>query len=64
MKASHKLQVIKTDKDGVFSFAMPRAGWWGFAALLEDEQTEVGPDGKSYPVEWGALIWVYADSIQ
>ena len=26
-------QVIKTDPNGVFSYTMPRAGWWGFAAL-------------------------------
>ena len=23
-------QVAKTDKNGVFTFAVPRAGWWGF----------------------------------
>jgi cobalt/nickel transport protein len=28
-------QVVKADKNGVFSYAMPRAGWWG-AAALED----------------------------
>ena len=27
-------QVIKTDPNGVFSYTMPRAGWWGFAALV------------------------------
>lgn len=54
-------QVIKTDADGVFSYAMPAAGWWGFAALSEDERTMLNPgDGKEYPVEIGALIWVHA----
>jgi cobalt/nickel transport protein len=53
-------QVIKTDADGVFSYAMPIAGWWGFAALNEDENTLLNPeDGKQYPVEIGALIWVH-----
>ena len=52
-------QVIKTDVNGLFSYAMPKAGWWGFAALSEDEKTMKNPEGgKQYPVEIGALIWV------
>jgi cobalt/nickel transport protein len=53
-------QVLKTDADGVFSYAMPRAGWWGFAALLEGEQAMASPTGEHVPVEQGALIWVRA----
>ena len=53
-------QVIKTDLNGVFSYAMPKAGWWGFAALSEDEHKMLNPnDGKHYPVEIGALMWVH-----
>ena len=51
-------QVIKADANGVFTYAMPRAGWWGFAALNEDEKPMIH-DGKKYPVEIGALIWVH-----
>lgn len=51
-------QVIKADGNGVFDYAMPRAGWWGFAALLEGDAPMQGPDGKSVPVELGALIWI------
>jgi cobalt/nickel transport protein len=52
-------QVVKTDVNGVFSYAMPVAGWWGFAALNEAEEKMVNAvDGKSYPVEIGALIWI------
>lgn len=51
-------QVLKADANGVFSYAMPRAGWWGFAALLEGEQPMTNPEGKEVPVELGALIWV------
>jgi cobalt/nickel transport protein len=29
-------QVVKTDKNGVFTFAVPKAGWWGFAAFTEE----------------------------
>ncbi len=52
-------QVVKADANGVFSYVMPVAGWWGFAALNEAEEKVVKDvDGKSYPVEIGALIWV------
>jgi cobalt/nickel transport protein len=53
-------QVIKADETGAFAYAMPRAGWWGFAALIEGDEPMKGPDGKSVPVELGALIWVKA----
>lgn len=53
-------QVIKAGPDGVFDYAMPRAGWWGFAALLEADQPMQSPDGKAVPVELGALVWVKA----
>lgn len=53
-------QVIKADAQGVFAYAMPRAGWWGFAALVEGEQKLKSPDGKDAPVELGGLIWVKA----
>lgn len=53
-------QVIKADGNGVFAYAMPRAGWWGFAALVEGEQPMKSPAGASVPVEMGGLIWVRA----
>ena len=55
----HVTQVVKTDASGVFSYSMPRAGWWGFAALIEGEKVK-GPDGKDADTELGALIWVKA----
>lgn len=51
-------QVIRADGNGVFSYAMPRAGWWGFAALVEGEQKMTGPQGTPVDVELGGLIWV------
>ena len=51
-------QVIKADANGTFTYAMPRAGWWGFAALLEGDAPMVSPEGTEVPVEEGALIWV------
>ena len=50
-------QVVKTDTNGVFTYAMPHAGWWGFAAL-NTNQEKMMHDGREYPVEIGALIWV------
>ncbi|PLX43470.1 MAG: DUF4198 domain-containing protein [Deltaproteobacteria bacterium] len=54
---SYITQVVKADESGVFSYAMPREGWWGFAALVEgDEKLE--HEGKLYPVEIGGVFWV------
>lgn len=53
-------QVIKADRNGVFAYALPRAGWWGFAALVEADKRRPGPDGKPAPVELGGLMWVKA----
>ena len=50
-------QVVKTDSEGVFTYAMPLAGWWGFAALSTAD-FKMKHDGRSYPVELGAVIWV------
>jgi cobalt/nickel transport protein len=51
-------QVIKADGKGVFAYAMPRAGWWGFAALVESRKPMKAPTGEMVPVEQGALMWV------
>lgn len=51
-------QVIKADASGQFAYAMPRAGWWGFAALVDSDKPVKGPDGKPAKTELGGLIWV------
>lgn len=56
-------QVIKADANGVFTYAMPRAGWWGFAALMEGDE-RMSKDGKDYPMELGAVLWVKAYSMK
>lgn len=53
-------QVIKADANGVFHYGMPKAGWWGFAALAEADYRLPDPDGVPQPVEIGGLIWVNA----
>lgn len=57
-------QVIKADASGTFSYAMPRAGWWGFAALTEGDEKMKGPDGGAAPVEVGGVIWVKATDMK
>ena len=51
-------QVIKADAAGVFSYTMPKAGWWSFAALVEAEKEMENPEGTMVPVELGGLMWV------
>ncbi len=46
-------QTIKADSSGVFTYAVPKAGWWGFAALNTDDRQINGKD-----VEIGAVLWV------
>ncbi|MFZ1983504.1 MAG: DUF4198 domain-containing protein [Desulfatitalea sp.] len=50
-------QVVKADANGVFSYAMPRAGWWGFAALNEADW-KIKHDNEEKGVEIGAVYWV------
>jgi cobalt/nickel transport protein len=46
-------QTIKADPNGVFTYGVPTAGWWGFAALSTDDRQIKGKD-----VEIGAVLWV------
>ncbi len=50
-------QVVKTDSSGIFTYAMPRAGWWGFAAL-KDAPFKIKKDGQPKEVEIGGVYWV------
>ncbi len=51
-------QVVKADDNGIFSYAMPKAGWWGFAALNEADWT-IKHNGVEKNVEIGAVYWVH-----
>jgi cobalt/nickel transport protein len=46
-------QVIRADANGVFTYAVPKPGWWGFAALNMDDTKINDKD-----VEIGAVIWI------
>ncbi len=50
-------QTIKADANGVFTYAAPMAGWWGFAALNPSD-TPMKHEGQDKEVELGAVLWV------
>lgn len=50
-------QTIKADKNGVFTYAVPASGWWGFAALSSSED-KIMLQGEKKDVELGAVLWV------
>lgn len=53
-------QVVKTDDNGIFTYAIPWGGWWGFAALTDAPETMKSPDNKDVGIELGAVFWVEA----
>jgi len=50
-------QTIKADANGLFSYAVPKSGWWGFAAL-NNADYQLSLQGEKKDVELGAVIWV------
>lgn len=52
--------VAVTDANGMFTFGVPRAGYWGFAALGSGPQTE--HEGKELSQD--AVIWIHAWDMQ
>ncbi|MEA1921336.1 MAG: DUF4198 domain-containing protein [Pseudomonadota bacterium] len=56
-------QTIKADANGLFSYAVPKAGWWGFAAL-STATTKLPHNGVDKEVELGAVIWVHFEPWQ
>ncbi|MEI6560112.1 MAG: DUF4198 domain-containing protein [Rhodospirillaceae bacterium] len=52
-------QVVRTDAGGIFAYALPRAGWWGFTVLAEGPAA-AAPDGSPARTELGGTIWVKA----
>jgi cobalt/nickel transport protein len=51
-------QTIKADENGLFTYGVPHAGWWGFAALNTADY-KIKHQGEDKDVEMGAVIWVY-----
>jgi cobalt/nickel transport protein len=57
---AYETQVIRADSQGVFVYGLARAGWWGFAALIDGDMPMKNPQGQDAGVELGGLIWVRA----
>ena len=55
-------QTIKADQNGIFTYATPKAGWWGFAALNEADFKVKSPSGEEKSVEIGAVLWVHFEN--
>lgn len=53
-------QVVYSNAQGEFSISLPKAGWWGIAALIDGDEPLAGPDGKMKPVSEDALLWLHA----
>lgn len=53
-------QTIFTDADGYIIFGIPKAGWWGFAALGVGPETEY----KGKELSQDAVIWVKAEDMK
>lgn len=53
----HVTQVVRADGNGVFTWAVPWAGWWGFSALNTAAE-KMEHQGKPRNVELGAVLWL------
>lgn len=49
-------QAIKADANGVFTYGIPFAGWWGFAALNGADE-KMTRNGEAKDIELGAVLW-------
>lgn len=59
--APHKgmtTQVLRAGKDGAFTYAAPRSGWWCFAATITAEE-RLPYQNEDKPLEMIAEFWVY-----
>lgn len=57
-------QVVKADSNGVFTYGVPFAGWWGFAALNSSSE-KMDHEGTPKDVELGAVLWVeFSEPVQ
>ena len=50
-------QVVKADKNGIFSYTVPKAGWWGFAGLNTSDK-KIKFEGEEKDIEIGAVLWI------
>jgi cobalt/nickel transport protein len=55
-------QYVLTDENGVFSYGVPKSGWWGFVAWPGPSgKTLKSPDGTAdAKIAEGCAFWIYA----
>jgi len=51
-------QTVKADENGVFTYATPASGWWGFAAL-STANYKLPFEDTPKDLELGAVLWVH-----
>ncbi len=56
-------QVVLTDDNGIFTYAAPIPGWWGFSALSTADY-KLKHKGQDKNVEVGGVIWVKFSSLK
>ncbi|MBC8440234.1 MAG: DUF4198 domain-containing protein [Deltaproteobacteria bacterium] len=56
-------QTIKADGNGLFTYAAPAAGWWGFAALNTSDK-KMMYNNEEKDIELGAVLWVKFENWQ
>jgi cobalt/nickel transport protein len=56
-------QVVKADGNGVFTYAAPFPGWWGFSAVNRSDE-KMMRDNEEKDVEIGAVLWVKFESVR
>lgn len=56
-------QTVKADDAGIFTYAAPAPGWWGFAALQTAEE-KLPFEGEDKDVELGAVLWLRFHAMQ
>ncbi|MFV0423705.1 DUF4198 domain-containing protein [Oleidesulfovibrio sp.] len=49
-------QAVVADDNGVFTYAVPWGGWWGFAALNTAPE-KIDHNGEQKDLELGAVLW-------
>lgn len=54
--AYFETQNLRSDANGYFTFTVPWAGWWGFAALTDGDKIVL--DGQPKNTELGGVLWL------
>ncbi|WP_207780220.1 DUF4198 domain-containing protein [Pokkaliibacter plantistimulans] len=57
---SYSEQIIRADINGTFTYGIPKAGWWGFAAAAMANDPLKNPEGEAVNHEETGVIWVHA----